>query len=216
MKKIDSDALGVLTRSMGLSGAGSPITELTDGVVDQSLSVNEVVRRGRTQARTEGIYTAKMRAIHTAANSVTVTVNPYEIGVAASVIAPYPSPMPAGFDIWLLTVAGHRVSGGGNVNIQLLVNYATTQQGWGVDNVGAAVVGLSSISIRFWDTLATTAGTVTLLNTRSAQPVAVGIRLPRSLETAVVMASTSTAIATFELDLVLGVFPTSLGQDGLV
>ncbi len=34
MKKIDSDALGVLNKALGLSGVGSRVTELADGVGD--------------------------------------------------------------------------------------------------------------------------------------------------------------------------------------
>ena len=79
MKKIDSQALDVLQKALGLSGPGSPITELTDGVVDQVLEVGGVIRRSRTQAGTEGIHAAVQGD---KAGIIAVLTVPIQLGLA--------------------------------------------------------------------------------------------------------------------------------------
>lgn len=214
-KKIDSDALGVLNKSLGLSGAGSPMTELTDGIVDQVLSINEVARRGRTQAATQGIYTGLFENVHSAADTERSSVNIYDIGLG--VIAPWPDPMPVQFDIWLLSATCSRLSGTGTVNASLGIIYGAAQQGWGRTDTGVGVVASPEHVVALWDSVIVVE-TFTFLRLEdvgglSAQP---GIRLPRSPDTVLTFASASSAISTYRCQLVLGVFPASLGQDGLV
>ena len=74
MKRIDSDALGILTKALGLTGAGSQLTELADGVVDQALDVVPIVRRGRVIGASEGLFTAIMRNVHTDAETLTTGI----------------------------------------------------------------------------------------------------------------------------------------------
>lgn len=215
MKQIDSDALGIINKALGLEGAGSPITELADGVVDQVLSINEISRRGRTLAGNEGIFTGLLQNAHAGSGTLTSSVFPYAVAVGA--IDPYPSPMPTQFDIWLLSVALRRVAGAAGLNDALVViNYTGRQQGFGVDAAAAAVVSLGSMAVAHFDAL-TTAG----VHTAGIDPIKgllikTGIRLPRDLGLSINFVSISAGVATFVLDLVLGVFPVSLGQDGLV
>ncbi len=214
MKRIDSDALGLLQKSLGLSGRGSQITELTDGIVDQSLAINEVVRRGRTQAGTEGVYTAALRTIHGAADSQQAFDTPYDISVGA--IPPYPNPTPTQFDIWLLAVTARQISGTGTISAILDLRYPTAQQGWGVDSAGTAVVSQAQMVLAFWDTLATEVIEFAFHGGISGPWINLGLRLPRSPNTQLAFRTTSSAIATFQCDLILGVFPVALGQDVLV
>ena len=210
MKKIDSQALDVLQKALGLSGRGSPVTELTDGVVDQVLDVGPIVRRSRTQAQSEGLYTGFIRNVHSAANSVDTGVSPFNAGTNA--LAPYPSPMPAGFDIWLLAAAVTQLSGSGTLSASLRV---TAPDG---------VMGLSSVSlptgttmsVALWDSVATE-GTTFGFKSGQTQPLQkIGMRLPRGATTQIIFASTSSAVATFDCFFTLGVFPVGLGQDVVV
>ena len=215
MKRVDSDALGELTRSLGLTGAGSPITELTDGVVDQVVSVNEIVRRSRTQARSQGIYTAIMRNNHLVANSQTTTVTPFDLILGA--IAPYPNPIPAQFDLWLLAATVMR-SGGASTTIgaTLSLQYDPTQLGWGVDQAGAAVVASNIHTLAFWNVLITSGTTFANLGGSQQPQAIIRQRLPRNIDTTLRFTSSSNDAAVFDCSLLLGLFPICLGQDGIV
>ncbi len=210
MKKIDSQALDILTKALGLQGPGSPVTELTDGIVDQVLEVGPIIRRSRTQAQTAGIYTAAMRNIHGAADSTTSTITPYAAGATA--FAPYPSPMPAGFDIWLLSAAVTQLSGTGTISAALRVVIPATVMG--ISTLGGVVGAVTNVA--FWDTILTESTTFAVKGAISEPSTRIGMRLPRSASTSLIFATTSSAIATFDCFLVLGVFPVALGQDVIV
>lgn len=216
MKTVDSDALGVVTRALGLSGRGAQITELTDGVVDQSLAVNDLVRRGRTQAGTAGMYIGILENVHTDAETLESSIEPYLTPTGA--IPPYPSPMPAGFDIWLMAASVEQKSGAGTLSAALFVNPPDATQGWGIDDSGVAVIGaIPPGPIAFWDSVVTQTREFGLQE--SGEPWArIGLRLirpPRS-NVEVRFSSTSTLTATFRCNILLGVFPIALGQDVLV
>ena len=216
VKKIDSDALTELTRALGLTGAGSPVTELADGVVDQTLDVVPIVRRSRTQHGTTGLYTAIMRNVHTDAQQLTTSVNPYLVGATAQ-IEPYPSPMPAQFDVWLLSATARRVSGSGTITAVLHYQYASDSQGWGIDDSGVAIVASPPVALVHWDTVVAL-NTAFLIQEGGFPYKHFGIRIPRG-STAnngqFEFTSSSSLTSTYEALLVLGVFPITLGQDGL-
>ncbi len=214
MKKIDSQALGVLNKSLGLTGAGSPVTELTDGIVDQTVDVVPAVRRGLTLAGSGGIFTATLRNIHVGATSELSQAFPYEV-VPADVRAPYPTPMPAQFDIWLLSATLRQTAGGSTLSGGLLILYPTAQMGWGEDSAGAPVVADALMPVAFWDTVRGT-GTVSIGITGGGGVAynAINTRLPRSPLLQLQFRTSSSANTTFHCDMVLGVFPVALGQDG--
>ena len=214
VKRVDSDALTILTKSLGLTGAGSPVTELTDGIVDQSLSVNEIVRRSRTQVSKEGLYTATIRNSHTGAATVTSAVTPYAVPTIG-IIPPYPDPVPPLFDIWLLQASIRQVSGAGTILATLSIRYPG-QQGWGL-RAGTVFVGVAQAHrLALWDTIVSD-GTNFAVLAGSGQPSAFPrTRIPRGGNTELIFASVSSETVAFDCQMVLGVFPVSLGQDGLV
>jgi len=214
MKKIDSDALGVLNKSLGLTGAGSPITELTDGIVDQSLDIVPAVRRGRTLAGSGGIFTAILKNTHAGADTQLSQAFPYEV-VPADVRAPYPTPMPAQFDIWLLSAAVRQTDGASTVSAGLFILYPTAQIGWGEDEAGAPVVADALMNVAFWDSgRGVGALSIAIAGGSGQGLMVINTRLPRSPNLQLQFRSTSSAITTFHCDIILGVFPIALGQDG--
>lgn len=213
MKKIDSDALGVLNKSLGLTGAGSPITELEDGIVGQSVNVNEVARRGRTIAKSQGIYTAVMRNIHVGASTVTTSVDPYRVGLLIAA-AGYPVRIPEQFDLWLLTATVVRSAGVSSLAGVLRLDYGAAH-GWGIDNLGAAILATGSMAVAHFQSVATIAGTFGVNSANGLPVFKLGMRLPRDDNTSLEWSTTGTD-STFDLQLVLGLYPASLGQDGLV
>jgi len=210
MKRIDSDALGILNKSLGLTGAGSQITELMDGVVDQVLDIGPCVRRGRTQAGTGGIYSARTRNTHTDAEAKTSTISPFN--PLTTRIAPYPLVMPDRFDIWLLDAGVSHISGSSaTISAALHLNYAPSQMG--ISGVGPATAAVSTRTLAHWDALVTENVTFGVLAGDNGSRAVFGLRLPRSLTTELIFATTSVLTAAFQLEITLGVFPIGLGQD---
>jgi len=213
MKKIDSQALGILNKSLGLSGAGSPVTELTDGVVDQVLDVAPIVRRSRTLAGSGGLFVAVFENDHAAADNRTTSIFPYNAGTG-NVLPPYPSPMPAQFDVWLLTAGMIRIAGSGTVTGNLSLLMPSAQQGIGVDDAGAATGIVAMLTpLVFWDTVL--AGSIIAQRNLGVQ-AQIGQRLPASPATELRLFTTASAAAIYHCFAVLGVFPVGLGVDGLV
>lgn len=209
MKKIDSDALGSLNKALGLSGAGSSMTELADGVVDQALDVVPAIRRGRTQAATEGWYVSRMVNVHAVANSLTSVVNLFAPGGQA--IPPFPAPMPDRFDLWLLAASVVQTAGAGTISAALFLNTPAIV-------VGLSTTGTASIishCLAHWDTIVDENVLFAQLQ-QGGTMQRIGLRIPRSITTQLVFATTSSEAATFQLATILGVFPIALGQDVLV
>lgn len=213
MKRVDSDALSVANRSLGLSGQGAAETEFFDGELYQVLDVSGMVRRGRTQAQTGGIYTGVMSNVHTAAETLNSNITPYAIG-AGLVFAPYPDPVPVQFDVWLIAAAVEQQSGTGTFRGVLQMDPVPSQQGFGVNNSGNQVTRTTRIALAFWDSILSIGDSFGLAN--GVQPwQKIGFRIPRSVAT-LRFTSVSSAIATFDCQVMLGIFPTSLGQDVLI
>jgi len=210
VKKIDSDALGDIKNALGLSGAGSPITELTDGVVDQVLEVNELVRRGRTLAGTGGIFTPTLRNVHTDAETLSTTINPYAVGTTAAV-PPYPPIVPAQFDVWLIGAAMRVVSGGGTNTATLSMTLGTAAQGFGIDDSGVQILSSQAIRLAFWNA---TSSVVTVFGQQpDLYPFAnIGLRIPR-VGAALIFSTISSITVSFDCQLIIGLFPAGLGQD---
>jgi len=216
-KIIDSQALGVLNRALGVTGSSATqTTELEDGKVFQTLDITGVARRGRTQGNTGGLYRGLLRNIHTDAETLTSTIDPYNAGANAT--SPYPPAMPQSFDVWLLGACVTRLSGGGTFTGSLKIEQV--EQGWGVDDSAAAVVAEVDMVVAFWNAI--NAGSATPFGvTQTREPwKRLGIRIPRRerLPTAGIVLtfdSTSSLTATFDCSVMLGVFPAGFGQDGL-
>ena len=217
-KRIDSDALGILNRALGLTGAGSQVTELTDGVVDQFIEIGQLARRGRTQADVQGIYTPTLRNEHTDAESISNSIDPYNVG-GTVVVAPYPDPVPAQFDIWLLGASTRNVSGAaaGISNATLSIQVGTKSQGWGRVDDGTQVLVAQPIRLAYWNGWPTDGSTFGLRGTNRGPHQRIGVRLPRGGGgTAILFRTVSTLTTTVDCQIILGVFPVALGQDIVV
>jgi len=214
VKTVDSQALGLVNRALGLTGAGAPLTEFLDGQVDQTLDIAALVRRGRTQAGTGGIYIGVMENVHGAADSQQSQIVPYNVAVGA--VAPYPSPMPPGFDVWILAATIDQVSGAGTLAAALSLEPLTDNLlGWGIDESGVAATGISTLPLAYWDSVVTVGREFGLLGGVGQPWAHIGLRLPRPplSDVALDFDTTSSAIATFRCYILTGVFPIGLGQD---
>lgn len=205
---VDSDALGIVTRALGLTGKGAALTEFLDGQVDQVLSVNDLIRRGRTQVQRGGIYTGTMQTVHTDAETITFTVDPFDVTTGR--IAPYPGPISNRFDLWAISVSVRRLSGGGTLTAQANLAYHADQIGWGIDDSGVAVTSNAGGSVAFWDSIVSQSNAFGLQNGSNPTQF-IGQRLfPGTL---LQVSSTSSLTSTYNFIWLLGLFPIALGQD---
>ena len=215
MQAIDSDALGILTKSLGLSGVGSQITELADGVVDQVLEVGQLARRGRTQTDIQGIYTPIFRNAHTGSTSISNAINPYNAGTTF-LVAPYPDPVPPQFDIYLVGASLRVVSGtpSGLTVATLSLTVGTKSQGWGRTDAGAQVLVSQAMRLAFWDATVSDGTFFGILNGARGAHQRIGLRLPRGGGGSVLtFRSTSSVTVSIDCQIILGLFPVALGQD---
>ena len=213
-KKIDSQALGALNKALGIAGAGAGETELLDGVVDQVLDVSTIIRRGRTLAGTEGIFRVVLRNQHLDIQTLATSWQPYE-SATIGLVAPFPSPMPAGLDVWLLGATIARAAGAGDLDD---CNLALTnvQLGFAQNDLGAAITPTTVYTLAFWNSLNTTGGTPFALTQTRLPYKTLNIRIPRKGAIASpFLVFESTSLSTIHVDciLLIGVFPSGLGQD---
>jgi len=211
-KPIESDALDVLFRTLGLSG-GTDVrgTMLDDGNVSQILDINPIVRRSRTPGVTSGFFYCVMLNEHAGAGALITSVEPYNPAVAVN--PPYPDPVPRGFDFWIFTAHCNRRSGTGTLDGAVL-NYdpIQVQQGWGLDNSGAAVVTHQPFPLARWTGLDTTTTHNIAITGDGSAMVKVGLRLGRG-GFLTFTSDVAVAAADIECSMVCGLFPEGLGQD---
>ena len=212
-KPIESDALDRIYRMLGLSGGALPSgTLLDDGNVSQVLDINPIVRRSRTSAATTGWFACTLENAHAGAGDLTSSINPYEPGDAA--IAPYPSSVPAGFDFWILYAILRRSAGGGDLTGGLLsIAPGNAQRGWGIDDMGAAVIATDQMQLAIFTSLNIAIGSGVLGLTPTGEVLApVNMRVPVG-NAGLFFRSEAAAAATFRMFLICGLFPEGLGQD---
>lgn len=214
MKQVRSDALGTVQRALGISGTGSPQTEFLDATLDQVIDVSDMVRRGRTLAGTEGIFRGVLRTVHAGSGTLSAIWTPYRQAVGA--LAPYPDVVGPDFDIWLLGASCRLNSGTGTIAAALFIQ--NVRQGFGIDDSGVAVSSNGNIPLAFWDTVDT--ALITFATTAGQMPFKrLAFRIPRigqaAADVTVSFRSVASALATWDCDLFYGIFPVSLGQDGL-
>lgn len=220
-KRVDSDALGPMLKSFGLAGQGAEETILQDGVLDQVIDVAPIVRRGRTLASSGGIFRGLLRNIHPSTGTINSGISPYNATVA-HVVAPYPGKIPDQFDVWLLGASMIRFSGSGDLT-QAMLGLDNIAQGFGRDDSNNPILGINEVlPLANWDGLKTATTTYGVEQAREPwKPLKV--RIPRlgAIPSAPVnivfrTVTPSAGGATFDAVILMGVFPVSLGQDGVV
>lgn len=199
-----------MNRVLGLRGSGDlGATELADGQIFQTISVGDVARRSQTLVNA-GLFTGILQNVHAGADNAISNVDPYLVP-AGNVIAPYPTPVPLEFDVWLLSATVERVGGTNTLAAYLQLNY--NAQGWGQDEAAAPVVASADQIIAFWDTVILN-GTIEIVQLAgSDQPEAfLNRRIPRGC--LLQFFSAAGAAATYRMHLNMALFPIALGQDG--
>ena len=207
---VDSQALQRVSKTLQLSTPGAQETLFIDERLEQVIDVAAMVRRGLTLAGTEGLYTANIRNTHSGSEGNVVTViDPWRLGGISK--PPFPEVIPDNQDLWITGFNAQIVSGSAaefdSAFFDLFV--PATHQAFGTISTNIALAG--------WNTVNTLAGTAFLF----MQAGNVGeifaqahIRVPRNATLRFHSRNTGATSPVFQLNLLLGLFPSSMGQDG--
>jgi len=211
MMRFDGPALEPIRQALGLTGVGAQITEFPDGVADQVVDVAPFVRRGRTVANSEGIFTAQLINTHVAAANEFATVDPYNATSPAG--AGYLNPVPQGFDVWVLGTWAYRLSGAALVDAQIGLSFPATRYAF-AGNAAALFAPLRSYNTVLL-------GEATVVGTPYFRSFGDGliqwyqaVRVPRGAS--IFWSTTNAALAAvYHAEMLIGLFPAALGQDGV-
>jgi len=212
MPIVKNPILKALQDMVGISPEPSPTVLDTDNVSLTLPIVPNIVRRSSGLGVSDGWFTAIMENVHSAADDEDSTLDPYASGDGSVNV---PSPIPPGWDVWLLGVTGQRSSGAGDLTSAVLsVNPAPHSQGYGIDDNGAVVVTSTPLHLVQFDALNTDGAFARASMTELVSGklwVPLNLRLTRA--SSLRFDSRAAAAAEFQLLMIMGVFPASLGQD---
>ena len=201
-RAMDSGALTLLNEILQLGGGGEQTTTLDDGNVSQVLSIEAIVRRSLTFANTSGWFVIGFENVHVGAGALNSFVDPYASTTGRN---SYPTVMPRGLDVWLLTATMRRSAGAGGLTGAVLELLLTPEmQGKGTQVSSVFPVGL-------WDTIETISLQDNGITEAGETLLAPKLRLRR--DTFIRLRSNAAGAATFTCLCVVGVFPAGLGQD---
>ncbi len=214
MSQVTNSLLGLVQKLIG-GAPGSGVTNLDDENLTQVLPiVPDIGRRGLTIGNIGGWHVGILENGHAGDDGEVSSILPYR--PADDNVAPYPSPVPDGFDVWLLGIAGRRVSGTGTLaGADMGLNVPTAGQGWGVDDEGASVLATPIIQLAKFDGIDTSIGPSNdpMITEGGQYFVRVGLRVPRGGTLVFASESGGAAAVVFHAMFVLGLFPAGLGQD---
>jgi len=214
-KVIDSGALTLLNRILGLAGTGgAQRTELEDGLVSQTLDIGRIASRSLALSGTQGLFEVFFLNTHGAgATSKVSSIDPYAPGSLAW--DPFPGTVPAGFDLWLLGASANYQSGtAGNFSSAALHLLGTEQQfAMGVDDTGAALSGalVSNRAVALWDSHQAFGNKDPLINEAGQSWMPIGLRLRPGVTLAFSSKATNAVVVNCVLSIAY--LPSGLGQD---
>jgi len=216
VRDIDSDALSQVQRQLGISGIGSGVAVLEDDELRQVLDVGAAVRRGRADVANGGWFWGVLVNDHLGAGALTSFINPYEAD--GFELTSYPATIDVSrFDLWIIG-ASLRVSAGALTITRASMFFGAPLRSlaFGKDDMGAAVAPSGGgFAIAGWANQVFDDTTLDWVG-RRAGPAAfqpINLRMPRGSN--LVFDSKSPDISTYELSIMMGLFPIGLGNDVL-
>jgi len=213
MREVDSSALRLVAQALGIGNPHTVVGEVLfdDGVLQQVLNVMPLVRRAGTLAPTTGIYASDFDQAHVAAGALLTTFDPY---APASPGAGWPSPVPLGFDAWLLSVQLAAVVGDHSTTnaSRATILIPGTHRAFG----DAAPTNYScEYSAHLGEIIVGGAGTSCYIGIVGSGLVTQrrAVRIPRGATIQLQSISAAVGAATMTWQLFWGLFPSALGQD---
>ena len=206
---VDSQALQRVSKTLQLSTPGAQETLFIDERLEQVLDVGAIVRRGLTLAGTEGLYTANIRNTHSGSQgNVATIIDPWNLGGVAR--PPFPTSIPDNQDLWILGFHPEVVSGVGDFDSAFFDLFVpTTHQAFGTIS--------TNIVLATWTEAGSMAGGTFLFGSSSSVTVFtnVALRVPRNATFRWHTRNNGANSPVFQLNLMLGLFPSAMGQDGV-
>jgi len=214
VRNIDSDALSQVQRQLGLSGVGSGVAVLEDDELRQVLDVGPALRRGRADVANGGWFWGVLHNVHAGAGGLTSFIDPYEAGAFA--LTSFPAAVDVSrFDIWIAGVTCRVASGAISLTDATFILGAPLRSlAFGKDDSGVAVapVGGGMALASFVTAVGSNSfGYFLGFDGRPFHPL--NFRMPRGSN--LVFDSTAVGITTYELSIIMGLFPIGLGNDVL-
>ena len=200
---------------MALAGGATtpPATILEDASLTQVIDVRDTVRRSLTIAGSEGIFFGQLRHEHPGPGALANTIDPYAAG--GNSFPGYPTPTPRGYDIWLLGATVARDAGAGTLDGAFLsMSFLATATAFQRNNDGTSeAAGVVLMPLARWDSLDTTTGLDAVGLTEDGESyVPIGHRIRRGSRLQF-DSDVAGAAADIQCNMLLGVFPITLGQD---
>lgn len=206
MQLFDGAGLKLVNKILGLSSRPSAETFLDSESVQQALNMNAFVRRGRAYGAADGMFAWTIENVHPGIDTQTTTIDPYAL---ASVAAGFPTPVPEGFDVWLLDAQVSVTTA--NVDLdpgpRLSIVFGSTLKVFGP-------AGSVTIPWRLWNTVIPISGTLGYMGVSAGFPHRdAAWRIPRGAT--LTFASTSLAATSIFCGMAIALLPAGLGQDAI-
>lgn len=213
MSFVKNPILLPLQKLVGISPTPQPVV-LDDTNISLTMPlVPDITRRSRTHGPTGGMYSGILRNVHAGADDESSTIDPYAPG--ADAVAPYPTSVDEGFDVWLLGLCGQMSQGSGDLITAGFASISVPDhmQGFGREDDGTPLALSPSFNVALFTGIdGTGSGNPPLTLAGSGQVwIELGIRLARGQR--ITWKTTSSAAADFDLQMLIGLFPAGLGQD---
>lgn len=218
-KFIDSGALTLMNRVLGLAGGGgAQRTELEDGLVNQTIDIGPVVRRSRS-LNIDGIFSGVFRFGHGAGSTtLSRSVDPWALGTTIA-RAPFPPFIPEGFDLWLLSCSG-RITAGTDAEFGsaalILEEITPKSPAFGISHDGATIAGQlrGIMNVALFTGIAVGGNETWLVNAVGGHSFQkINTRIPRN--SIIKLVGEASGAVTYQVDLVLQLVPSTLGQDAV-
>jgi len=207
MMRIEGPALELIRTSLGAVGVGAQITEFPDGIATQVIDVGGIICRGRAPGPSQGLFGARITNSHGAGGALSTSVDPYLVAAPG---AGWPSPMPPGVDVWVLSAWASAAIG---------VAHATQASRFVIQHPAAAVAfgaaGTVGQIVRLFLGETPISGAVAFLREAGSLEgpyVGPAVRVPRGAT--LLWASNAAAAGDMIIEMELGLFASGLKQDG--
>jgi len=199
MMKVEGPSLELVQKAIGAVGIGSQHVEFPDGILNQTIDVMPMVRRGSSKQVVDGLGVLELINTHPGADTQLSQSAPYTLLEAAFPNVPY--------DVYLLSIIALRTAGaGGLTNARARVNYQATSA------FSASSAFPFSAWADGWNAIVV-AGGVDYFARVGTGEIAIYPRMRIPVGGVIGFESVSAAAATFSFRALLGIFPRGTGQD---
>lgn len=218
MAIIKNPILARIQSLIGSPGAGTP-TVLDDDSVSLTLPIVPAISRRGLAGLSTGMFVGMFECSHVASGELEAgPLDPYAVVSTNIVLAGgWPTPVPDGFDVWVLSACGEFSGGTASAFTEsaLTIEEPNVHRAWSINQAGASVSGAIVRTVAWWDNIQAALGLVgPLQNTISGQTIMqIGERMRRGS----LLSYHSEATGTVETraQVLMGLFPAGLGQDGV-